>query len=634
MRTRLFVSRLGITLAGALLLALGGCMDREPTAPTPVPESPQALLVPGPGFTQVEAGAYHSCAVVGTGTITCWGYNGYNQAPSTRSAASGLRFEQVSSRDSHTCALRSDRLVECWGWNHFGQATGGFIGSIQVSAGVYHTCALRSDGVTCWGYNGQGQVGGPPSGYYPYLANHPGSFAQVSSGGLHTCALRSDGVVACWGHNGSGQAPPTRVATNGTFAQVSSGSYHTCALRNDGVIECWGNNSNDQAPPTRVATNGTFAQVSSGTHHTCALQSDGVVECWGSNAYGQAPSTRSAMSGTFTQVSGGVHHTCALRSDGLVECWGENGSGQANPPSPPSTRVIPGATLITPDEVPEGSAIELALDGAHVPGHPEATSFTYAFNCGSGYGAFAGTNTASCATADGPAQRGVKGTVRDQDGDTREYTATVQVTNVVPTITTLSAPASVTLSGGSARAAVSLTFSDPAGAADAPYVATIDCGNGGSITGTEGTCTYTAVGTYSVTGRVVDKDGGIGTRNATVRVVYAFTGFFPPVANPPVFNVMNAGRAVPVKFGLDGDQGLQIFAAGYPRVVTVACPNGAPTNDVGETVPAGANSLSYDPVADQYNYVWNTERGWAGRCRQLVLRFADGNEQRANFQLR
>ena len=47
----------------------------------------------------------------------------------------------------------------------------------------------------------------------------------------------------------------------------------------------------------------------------------------------------------------------------------------------------------------------------------------------------------------------------------------------------------------------------------------------------------------------------------TVTVLYNFTGFFSPVSNAPTLNSVNAGKAVPVKFSLSGDKGLNIFAA-------------------------------------------------------------------------
>jgi hypothetical protein len=38
-----------------------------------------------------------------------------------------------------------------------------------------------------------------------------------------------------------------------------------------------------------------------------------------------------------------------------------------------------------------------------------------------------------------------------------------------------------------------------------------------------------------------------------------------PVDSPPTVNTVKAGAAVPVKFSVNGDRGLDIFAVGYPR---------------------------------------------------------------------
>ncbi len=114
-------------------------------------------------------------------------------------------------------------------------------------------------------------------------------------------------------------------------------------------------------------------------------------------------------------------------------------------------------------------------------------------------------------------------------------------------------------------------------------------------------------------------------------LTYMFSGFFPPIANPPTLNVVRAGQAVPVKFSLNGDKGLNIFAAGYPQSAVVACDTSEPQAAVDETVTAGSSSLSYDPTTDTYNYVWKTDKGWAGTCRQLVVKFNDGTYHFADF---
>jgi hypothetical protein len=113
---------------------------------------------------------------------------------------------------------------------------------------------------------------------------------------------------------------------------------------------------------------------------------------------------------------------------------------------------------------------------------------------------------------------------------------------------------------------------------------------------------------------------------------YQFSGFFPPVDNPPTINAVAGGRAIPVKFSLGGDQGLDIFASGYPASVRVTCESGVPVDAVEETRAASASGLTYDPVADVYTYTWKTERAWRGSCRQLIVRLADGSIHRANFK--
>jgi hypothetical protein len=134
----------------------------------------------------------------------------------------------------------------------------------------------------------------------------------------------------------------------------------------------------------------------------------------------------------------------------------------------------------------------------------------------------------------------------------------------------------------------------------------------------------------TVTCSAQDAAGNPGSVSFDVRVQYAYSGFFRPVDNLPMLNVVKAGQAIPVKFSLGGNQGLSIFAAGYPKVVAMAC-SGAMQDAVEETVTAGGSSLQYDATTGQYIYVWKSDKGWAGTCRQLQVKFADGTTQAANF---
>jgi len=117
-------------------------------------------------------------------------------------------------------------------------------------------------------------------------------------------------------------------------------------------------------------------------------------------------------------------------------------------------------------------------------------------------------------------------------------------------------------------------------------------------------------------------------------VVYPFLGFFSPVDNLPTLNAAKAGSAIPVKFSLGVNQGLAIFAAGYPKTRKIYCSSAAPMDDIEETVTAGSSSLSYAADTGQYDYVWKTDKSWDGTCRQLILGLNDSTNHVANFKFK
>jgi hypothetical protein len=73
--------------------------------------------------------------------------------------------------------------------------------------------------------------------------------------------------------------------------------------------------------------------------------------------------------------------------------------------------------------------------------------------------------------------------------------------------------------------------------------------------------------------------------------------------------------------------------AGYPKSQQVACGSGDAVRGDEPAAAAGASGLSYDAATDTYTYVWKTLKGWAGTCRQLVLKLDDGSYHRADFAL-
>jgi len=143
-----------------------------------------------------------------------------------------------------------------------------------------------------------------------------------------------------------------------------------------------------------------------------------------------------------------------------------------------------------------------------------------------------------------------------------------------------------------------------------------------------------SVGPNTFTVAAEDNAGNIASLTQAYSVVYSFSGFFRPVDNPPTLNLAKAGSAIPVKFSLSGNQGLSILAAGYPKSKEISCDTSALLDAIEATVTAGSSSLSYDPIADQYVYVWKTDKAWAGTCRQLMVRLDDLTDHVANFKFK
>jgi hypothetical protein len=142
------------------------------------------------------------------------------------------------------------------------------------------------------------------------------------------------------------------------------------------------------------------------------------------------------------------------------------------------------------------------------------------------------------------------------------------------------------------------------------------------------------VGAKTFTVNATDNTGNASSASISYNVIYNGSGFFSPVDNLPTLNTVKAGQVIPVKFSLGGDQGLDIFAVDYPKVQQIACDSSAPGDAIEETVTSGNSGLQYDAASGIYTYVWKTQKSWAGSCRQLIVKLADGTEHIANFKFK
>lgn len=336
------------------------------------------------GVQAISAGPYHTCALTTSGGVKCWGANWSGQLGDNSTVerltpvdVSGLNSGvlAISAGDSHTCALMTTGGVKCWGDNSSGQlgdnSTSQRLTPVDVyglttvqaiTAGSAHTCALtNSGGAKCWGNNGSGQLGDNSTTrrLTPVDVSTLATGVQaIAAGSSHTCTLTTSGGVKCWGNNGSGQlglsntlqqlAPVDVPGLTTGFQAIAAGSSHSCALSSSGRARCWGYNGDGQLGSDITAQRQTQVNVlglsaganaiGTGNGHSCALTSSGGVKCWGENGAGQLGDNSTSWRVTPVDVSGltsgiqaiavGTIHTCALTTTGGVKCWGHNQQGQ------------------------------------------------------------------------------------------------------------------------------------------------------------------------------------------------------------------------------------------------------------------------------------------------------------------
>ena len=125
--------------------------------------------------------------------------------------------------------------------------------------------------------------------------------------------------------------------------------------------------------------------------------------------------------------------------------------------------------------------------------------------------------------------------------------------------------------------------------------------------------------------------------NATVsiplslRVEYAFSGFFGSMMAPPNLNAANAGGTAAMSFSLAGNFGLNVLAAGSPTSQRIDCTTKAALGASSATATPKGESLSYKPSTGRYTYPWKTDKSFGGTCRRFVLQLNDAGQPRAVY---
>ena len=337
------------------------------------------------GVAEIAAGYNHTCALLESGGVKCWGANSQGQLgdgstvnKDTPVDVSGLLggVTAITAGQQFTCAILSMGGARCWGVNSEGQlgdssvirkltptdVSGMSSGVTQIAAGGRHACAVHLGDMKCWGHNGDGQLGDGSTTMRMSPVEVTGLssvISQIACGGEHTCALLDSGTVKCWGNNAYGQVgdgstevkhTPTDVigVSMGTVTMIAAGVEHTCAGRLSGPVFCWGNNvvgaigdgsRDDRLEPVEVGGINDVRHVMAGDDHSCAVQGEeGLLLCWGSNAYGKLGNGRTSVVRSPMRVHGldgipgyvacGSTHTCTTVSGSDTRCWGDNMYGE------------------------------------------------------------------------------------------------------------------------------------------------------------------------------------------------------------------------------------------------------------------------------------------------------------------
>lgn len=364
---------------------------------------------------QISGFNMHMCALMENGDVKCWGYNAYGQLgyghknnigddeePILSGAVPlGEKAVQLSLGNNHTCAILESGSLRCWGRGIDGQlglGSNGDIGDtvsksilsvapitldsvpIQVAAGNVHTCALfENKKIKCWGNNYSGQLGLARSVSsnekpidLPYV-DVGGEVKVVQVMSNRTCVTMADNSFKCWGDNdfnypllgynhvyklGDDESIITQlpVAIGSPITDFTVGLYQTCVVLASGKVKCWGENINKNLSSSTnkyIGADGKISQLAlinpnfdiyqlaskSYTGHFCAVTSGQNVRCWGTgysgslgvnqsyvaidNAQDLLPSSDKAI-----QVATGENFSCVLLNTGTVKCWGANSKGQ------------------------------------------------------------------------------------------------------------------------------------------------------------------------------------------------------------------------------------------------------------------------------------------------------------------
>ncbi|MFO0547698.1 MAG: hypothetical protein U0271_04870 [Polyangiaceae bacterium] len=250
------------------------------------------------------------CAQKIDGSFLCWddfaAITGPDPGPTTLTAPSGLAIQSVVFGEHFKCTLDTAGAVACSGSYEkitgsavFGVAEDGSITALagekvkRLAAGTSHACALLEEGgATCWGTNGQGELGAIDEAP-AMVPGIPDDLDQIGAGLTFACARSTDDEVFCWGSMAPGSSPtaPERVVGLPPVVDMGVAEHNVCARDYDNAVWGWGDDEGGQSgveppvmsvPPTKLqGIVGEVTELAPGSINYHARTADGNVWSWG-----------------------------------------------------------------------------------------------------------------------------------------------------------------------------------------------------------------------------------------------------------------------------------------------------------------------------------------------------------------
>ena len=252
---------------------------------------------------------------------------------------------------------------------------------------------------------------------------------------------------------------------------------------------------------TSAVVPGTGNEGASVSVSAAASDLDPLTYTW---AWGDGSPNTTGANTTHTFADNGTYTVTLTVTDGALSATATRSITVANVSPTIGTYTVPATSV-------EGSSISVNSAATDPAGSADTLTYTWSWGDGS-------PNVVGAAATHTYADQGtytVGLTVVDEDGGSTSRSSSITVSNVAPTITSFTVPA--TGDEGSSMA-VSGAATDPAGAADV-LTYTWSWGDGSpNSTGANVSHTFADNGTYTVTLAVTDGDGGLVTQSRSVTV--------------------------------------------------------------------------------------------------------------------